>query len=239
MKDKTALFVNAEIAVLAKRFYNDYFWHHTRAYAIFEWMTRNVRYDEEKLHRIEAGGNPPMRGPRETLEEKKGVCIEQAYLYTSIARAANLEAGIVDVLKTRDGKREHACSSVKLWGDIYYVDPAYETFAIKHRKVRRMSDLEVEEYFHTMNKRELPPFLTKTLSDEPTPTGIILKTWKRKLVTAAFVATSLYGTGIYTGIKVKQIEQQCRWREAQSAKDLERSLEMYLECAEREIKKDF
>jgi hypothetical protein len=104
----------------------------------------NVKYDADDAKRP-AG----LRTPEQVIQERSAQCVEFSFLFTAMARAAGLEAGIVNV-KTDDEGREvkHACASMNLNGKHVLVDPAYgiydiqSGFDIKHRAVSELSDVE-------------------------------------------------------------------------------------------------
>lgn len=117
---------------------------------IFSWMHSNVRYDYKIMEfwtRVLKGYK--YKSAHEVFGNRKGVCLDQGYLYTCFARESGLESNIVEVYKDNSGKDVcHACSSVIIDGDVYLVDPAYNSFDIIHQRYKILSDDEaVSEYF--------------------------------------------------------------------------------------------
>jgi len=112
---------------------------------IYEWIERNVAYGSQKRNGV------GYRSGQEVFKTREGVCGEMAYLYVTMARLAGLEARWVEVLVDYKGENVyHACAAVKLNGKYILVDPAYQSFDIKHKKYRILSDKEAIELFGKM-----------------------------------------------------------------------------------------
>jgi len=108
-------------------------------------MQEHIVYDQEKLER-KKHERTGLRDSLEVFYDKKGLCGEQAYLYIVLSRLAGLDSWYVRVDETHNGKGNHACAAVDL-GSTVFVDPAFHTFDISHKKIRHWNDFEVyQEY---------------------------------------------------------------------------------------------
>ena len=122
-----------------------------KAKQLFDWMQEHIVYDQEKLEQKKHEA-PGLRNSLEVFYDKKGLCGEQAYLYIVLSRLAGLDSWYVQVDETHNGKSNHACAAVDL-GSTVFVDPAFHTFDINHKKIRQLNDFEVyQEYaLHKLN----------------------------------------------------------------------------------------
>jgi len=103
------------------------------ARSIFTWMQDNITYGDNVI-------NVGYQNSVEILKNKTGICGEMAFLFTTMARCCGLQSSWVDVKVDYRGKSvHHACSSVRLRKEIL-VDPAYNTFDIKHKKYVLLND---------------------------------------------------------------------------------------------------
>ncbi|MBN2053938.1 transglutaminase domain-containing protein [bacterium] len=125
-----------------------------RAKAIFDWMQKNVPYDEAMKRRIESKEKGEYRGADYTLQDRAGVCGEQAVLYIAMARLAGLQAKYVSVKEDYTGKEvSHGCAGINAdVGEFILVDPAYHQFDIKHKKFEAWDDEKVRAVFRVWNK---------------------------------------------------------------------------------------
>lgn len=113
-----------------------------KSLSIFNWMQRNIVYGSENRKH-------GYRNSHETLEDKRGVCGEMAFLYITMARCCGLKSFYTSVEKDFQGKEVlHACASVNLTSKEILVDPAYHTYDIKHLEYKVLSDSEVIEKFN-------------------------------------------------------------------------------------------
>lgn len=109
-----------------------------RAKTIFDWMQKNISY----------GKSQGCRNSVEVLDNRKGVCGEQAYLYITMARSCNLNSSYVSVTKDCYGKDvHHACAVVETGKRDIYVDPAYYTWDVHHCSTKTLKDEEVIRNF--------------------------------------------------------------------------------------------
>lgn len=107
-----------------------------KAEAIFDWMCDNIEYDYSVQE-----GNYIYKTAHHVYYTKKGVCLDQSYLYTTLAREVGLKAGIASVMIDEKGESVcHACSSLNIEGDLYLVDIAYKKFDIEHQSYERFTD---------------------------------------------------------------------------------------------------
>ena len=118
-----------------------------RAKAIFDWVEKNIEYDYS---------DNVYHSYRDSVEVEKdgvGVCGEQAYLYTVMARRAGLMSGYVSVDVDAFGKDvDHACSWVMADGKRILVDPAYKRFGLKHQKYRYLTDSQATFNFNAWRR---------------------------------------------------------------------------------------
>ena len=99
----------------------------------FTWMQTSLTYDPNCIGRS-------MKAS-EVFEERRGVCIDFAYLYASLCRLDGLEAFVYDVFVDALGNKlyppfgkRHACAGVYLEGELTLVDVTYHTYDISHKK---------------------------------------------------------------------------------------------------------
>jgi TPR repeat protein/Tfp pilus assembly protein PilF len=70
-------------------------------------------------------------------------CEEYASLYVALARAAGLQAFLVDVIQQYSGSTpRHACAAVFIGDDALLVDPTIPWFGVPHRSVMIMDDVQ-------------------------------------------------------------------------------------------------
>ncbi len=113
-----------------------------KAHEIFRWFLQNVKYGDSKR------GYKGYRNSKEVLEGRQGVCGEMAFLYVTMARSVGLKSNYVSVKRDNRGKDvHHACASVDIDGGIILVDPAYNSFEIKHVEWYVLSDMQAIENF--------------------------------------------------------------------------------------------
>lgn len=121
----------------------------TSAKKIFNWMLSNISYGRRKL------GNRGYRNSVEVFDDGEGVCGEMAMLYLVMIRAAGIRGSYAQVDVDRAGKSvNHACAMIDVEGDyggITFVDPAYQTYDIRHKGVRPLTDFEIFKTFNTWN----------------------------------------------------------------------------------------
>ncbi len=138
-----ARIVNEEV----KPFNNDF----DKAEAIYGWMMENISYDDSRsplsFHYVNSD---------KLLKSKKGICLDMAILYVTMARSVGLDSYVADVKIDNGGKPHflwfgHACALVKINGRDVLVDPAYGEFDIKHRKYRLWKDKDVRRHYNYRN----------------------------------------------------------------------------------------
>ena len=126
-------------------------------FTVFDWMESNVGYDDSKYYNLTSGfirklgifgDEAGYRNSQEVLDDEEGICGELAFLYVTMARSVGLESNVaqVDIDKFSD-KVNHACAVVKADGKRIFVDPAYDTFDIHHKKIEILSDKDVIERY--------------------------------------------------------------------------------------------
>ena len=114
--------------ILYHRFYTS---EEKLAQEIFDWMGKNIEYDES------AGASTAAN----TFENRKGKCAGQARLFIALAREVGITAryALVDV-DYKGNPVKHACAWVRLDGKEYLIDPAYEIFGADHQDWKVVND---------------------------------------------------------------------------------------------------
>ncbi len=78
-----------------------------KAYLIYQWISKNISYDEEKAEQIVADSSSVKSGSVVAFEEQKGVCFDYATLYVSMCRAVKVKVRLLTGLGY----------SGSIWGD--------------------------------------------------------------------------------------------------------------------------
>lgn len=117
----------------------------SKAEAIFDWMQANIQYEDYKKGIIaKIFADYSYKSAHQVFDSRKGICLDQAYLYTVMARQAGLEAKMIEVTCNYKGEKIwHGCSSVWACGRRILVDTAYCKFDIRHKECKVMEDNEV------------------------------------------------------------------------------------------------
>jgi len=86
-----------------------------KARALYDWVGTRIAYDDDKVIAYEKRGEWREQNPETTFETRKGVCIDYARLYASMARSAGLDVRVVTGLgyDGRGGYGAHA------WNEVY------------------------------------------------------------------------------------------------------------------------
>jgi transglutaminase-like putative cysteine protease len=134
--------INSELIKIINKYTRDYSSREAKAKAIFYWIEENISYgDSHKQY--------GYRNTVEVLANKQGVCGEMVFLYITMSRSVNLRSNYVSVEIDCTGKRvNHACAVVETERGKVFVDPAYHTYDIQHKKVYICSDREVIERYN-------------------------------------------------------------------------------------------
>ncbi|WP_206460789.1 transglutaminase-like domain-containing protein [Anaerovorax sp. IOR16] len=66
-----------------------------KAYLLYEWISRNIQYDKDKVEMIEKNSSHVNSGSIVTYSEGKGVCFDYSCLYVSMCRAVGLKVRFV------------------------------------------------------------------------------------------------------------------------------------------------
>jgi hypothetical protein len=118
-----------------------------KARAIYDWIEKNIEYGTKKRKH-------GYQNSKETLENKEGICGEMAFVYITMARCCSLRSACVSVSVDYKGKKvHHACAIVDVGNRDIYVDPAYHTFDIQHKKYEILTDIEVLQRFNQWRNR--------------------------------------------------------------------------------------
>jgi len=91
-----------------------------KARALYDWVGSRISYDDDKVRAYEEDGEWREQDPKHTFATRKGVCIDYARLYASMARAVKLEVRVVTGLgyDGRGGYGPHA------WNEVYLHEQA-------------------------------------------------------------------------------------------------------------------
>ncbi|MFC4303862.1 transglutaminase domain-containing protein [Cohnella boryungensis] len=89
-----------------------------KARALYDWVGTRIAYDHDKVRAYEEQGDWREQNPAMTFATRKGVCIDYARLYASMARAVGLEVRVVTGLgyDGRGGYGAHA------WNEVYLAE---------------------------------------------------------------------------------------------------------------------
>lgn len=66
-----------------------------KAKIIYEWVGKNIDYDNEKAKKVMANDYDVKSGAVPTFESRKGICFDYACLYTAMCRANNIKVRII------------------------------------------------------------------------------------------------------------------------------------------------
>jgi len=123
-----------------------------KAKAIFDWATKNIRYDHEKADDITNRRNVVYQHSEETFRKLKGVCGEMSMVLIVMLRYANIMAYYTRVLVDMYGKKvSHACVTAHLPSE-RMIDISYYKFNAKHKNVDVLSDTEAVKHFKSIRK---------------------------------------------------------------------------------------
>ncbi len=85
-----------------------------RAKNIYNWVTKNIKYDYEKYRRQLSGDYSDIYGAVSTLETKKGVCYDYATLVAALGRSIGLQVKVV-----RGNFKSGTRLEYHAWNEIY------------------------------------------------------------------------------------------------------------------------
>lgn len=86
---------NAEIIELAKSITQNYTTSREKAYAIYDWVYKNIEYDYDKYLKQLNKNFDNEYGALNTLKTKKGVCYDYSVLLAALGRAAGLQVKVI------------------------------------------------------------------------------------------------------------------------------------------------
>lgn len=133
--------LDAQVLATIKNETKDCYGRESKAKKLFDWFEDNIKYGNNKRITGYSTG-------QEVFRNKEGVCGEMAFLYVTMARGLGLKANYVSVKKDYERKKvNHACAGVDVERGFILVDPAYDTFDIKHKKYIIKTDKEIMEIF--------------------------------------------------------------------------------------------
>ncbi len=117
-----------------------------RAKAIYNWIEQNIEYGKIKPN--------TYVNSKEVLSYKRGICAEMAFLYIAMTRSIGLKSNFVSVDRDNSNKKvNHACAVVETERGLVFVDPAYHTYDIKHRRYRIWKDKTIMDTFGKLRRK--------------------------------------------------------------------------------------
>ena len=99
-----------------------------KAYAIFEWIVKNIYYDRPELYKRRSGQGMESQTATAVLESKHAVCAGFANLFTALAGKMGLESTTVTGIAAGSRQEAHAWNVVKIDGKWGLVDTVYRHF---------------------------------------------------------------------------------------------------------------
>ncbi len=133
--------LDAQVLATIKNETKDCYTRESKAKKLFDWFEENIKYGKDKKITGYSTG-------QEVFRNKEGVCGEMAFLYVTMARGLGLKSNYVSVKKDHERKKvNHACAGVDVERGFILVDPAYDTFDIKHKKYTIKTDKEIMNIF--------------------------------------------------------------------------------------------
>lgn len=146
---KMPFVLNEKIADVVSGITTDTFDERENAKNIFDWVVSNITYGKRKR------GNRGYRNSVEVFNDSEGVCGEMAMLYLTMIRSVGMRGSYAHVDVDSSGSRvKHACAMIDVegeYGPITFVDPAYKSYDILHKKVRPLTDFEIFKNFNRWN----------------------------------------------------------------------------------------
>ena len=129
-----------------------------RARAIYYWMGSNVSRElnpknVNSFRDVERVGYFHKSGS-EAFALRKGMCVDMAYLYTTLAKIANIKSGIANVYVDSDGDDEdHMCSWIEWLDNTYLIDiTRNHGFGAKHKRFSLMEDHDAREFYNNYSR---------------------------------------------------------------------------------------
>jgi Transglutaminase-like enzymes, putative cysteine proteases len=108
---------NSEIDSMAQKIVGDEQKDREKAFLLYKWVSRNIRYDNAKAAIILESPSHVNSGSIVTFDERTGVCFDYSCLYVSMCRAAGLKVRLISGLGySGEEWGEH------VWNQVY--DPA-------------------------------------------------------------------------------------------------------------------
>lgn len=101
---------------------------------IFDWTKQNIVY--QKMHDLKH-----YKTAKEVFTAKSGVCGEMSVFLNSLLKYKGLSPDYVHVDVDMNGEKvNHACSGIKIKGNYYLIDVAYDQFDAKHQRWNMVTD---------------------------------------------------------------------------------------------------
>ena len=138
---------NSELVRIIRAATKDLTSKEAKARIIYDWIEQNIEYGK-------IDGRAGYIDSKEVLSYRRGICAEMAFLYIAMARSVGLKSNFVSVDRDYKGKRvSHACAVVETERGLVFVDPAYHTYDVKHKKYQIWRDMDIINMFRRMNGR--------------------------------------------------------------------------------------
>lgn len=85
-----------------------------RAKNLYNWVTKNIKYDYDKYRRQLAGNYDDVYGALNTIKTKKGVCYDFATLYAAMGRSLGMQVKVV-----RGNFKSGSRLEYHAWNEVY------------------------------------------------------------------------------------------------------------------------
>lgn len=86
---------NPQIDSTARQVAGDAQYSRQKAYLIYQWITRNIKYDEQKAAQLGKNSGGMDSGSIVAFNSRRGICFDYASLYVSMCRAVGLKVRLV------------------------------------------------------------------------------------------------------------------------------------------------
>lgn len=108
---------NSSINNVAKSLVQDKSTDREKAFALYNWVGKNIAYDDDKANLVLSGRNVTDSGAIPAFNERKGICFDYACLYTAMARTDGLKVRLIT------GKGYNGYQWVgHAWNQVYLAD---------------------------------------------------------------------------------------------------------------------
>ena len=100
---------------------------HDKAWAIYDWVTSNIRYDKDSINSINLGLDPEAK-ITEALRRRKGVCENFAAIFNDVAIKSGLKSYVIDGYTKQGGEVDkvgHNWCAININNKWYLTDPTW------------------------------------------------------------------------------------------------------------------